>query len=289
MSPDSKYITLITYATKLEIDLCNFPAIWAVLSILLDTKSNDLQYVQCLQQVVDNYYDTHTKEAMTQLEQQAFKILDIMYDSMTKQNFDSISDDVDRVSDAVDRDLDKVDTNKIKPTYDNDSNTNTGGIKYDQNMKGAHKDTDTENNVQNNRYDDTVTQSKWSTETNEIDNQFLRDYDNMHRQMEDRQIDEYYKAQRQIYSAMMGDIPVKTVHNRQYIDNISAYDSEVQRILKSVHHKLDLDPNSLLGAQQYTTFAVAAAMKIQDDSMEVQDTENAQKVHVQNGNGSRQK
>ena len=42
MSPDSKYITLIMYATKLEIDLCNFPAIWAVLSILLDTNSNDL-------------------------------------------------------------------------------------------------------------------------------------------------------------------------------------------------------------------------------------------------------
>ena len=42
MSPDSKYISLIMYATKLEIDLCNFPAIWAVLSILLDTKSNKL-------------------------------------------------------------------------------------------------------------------------------------------------------------------------------------------------------------------------------------------------------
>ena len=97
MSPDSEYITLIMYATKLEIDLCNFLAIWAVLSILLDTKSNDLQYVQCLQQVVENYYDMHTKEAMMQLEQPAFKILDIMYDSMTKQNFDSISDDVDRV------------------------------------------------------------------------------------------------------------------------------------------------------------------------------------------------
>ena len=42
MSPDSEYILLITYATKLEIDLCNFRAIWAVLSILLDTKSNEL-------------------------------------------------------------------------------------------------------------------------------------------------------------------------------------------------------------------------------------------------------
>ena len=49
MSPDSEYISLIMYATKLEIDLCNFPAIWAVLSILLDTQSNELQYVKTLQ------------------------------------------------------------------------------------------------------------------------------------------------------------------------------------------------------------------------------------------------
>ena len=170
MSPDSEYITLIIYAIQLEIDLCNLPAILVVLSILLDTMSNDLQYVQCLQQVVNDYYDTRTQEVMTKLEQQAFKILDIMYDSRTKHNFDSISDAVDRVSDALDRDLDKVDTNSIKPTYDNASDTNTGSTKYDQNMKGAHKDTDTKDNIQNNRNNDTVTQSKWSTETNEIDN-----------------------------------------------------------------------------------------------------------------------
>ena len=103
MSPDSKYITLIMYATKLEIDLCNFLAIWAVLSILLDTMSSDLQHVQYLQQVVNDYYDTRTQEAMMKLEQQAFKIQDITYDSMTKHNFDSISDAIDRVSDAVDR------------------------------------------------------------------------------------------------------------------------------------------------------------------------------------------
>ena len=46
MSPDSEYISLIMYATKIEIDLCNFPAIWAVLFILLDTKSNELQYIK---------------------------------------------------------------------------------------------------------------------------------------------------------------------------------------------------------------------------------------------------
>ena len=102
---------------------------------------------------VNDYYDTHTQEAMTKLEQQAIKIQDIMYDSMTKHNFD-------RVSDAVDNNLDKVDTNSIKLTYDNASNTNTGGTKYDQKMKGAPKDTDTKDNVQNNRHDNTVTQVK---------------------------------------------------------------------------------------------------------------------------------
>ena len=183
MSPDSEYITLIMYATTLEIDLCNFPAIWAVLSVLLDTMSSDLQYVQYLQQVFNDYYDTHTQEAMTKLEQQAIKIQDIMYDSMTKHNFDRVSDAVDRVSGAVDSDLDKVNTNGIKPTYDNASDTNTGSTKYDQNTKSEPKVTDTQDNVQYNRHDNTVTQVKWFTETNEIDNRYLRDYHNMHRQM----------------------------------------------------------------------------------------------------------
>ena len=97
--------------------------------------------------------------------------------------------------------------------------------------------------------------------------------------MEDKQNDEYYKAQRQIHSAIMGDTPVKTVNNRKCIDNISAYDSQLQRISKSVHHKLDLGPNSLPGAQQYITVEAAAAMKIQDKTMKVQDKENALKTH----------
>ena len=45
MSPDNEYVSLIMYAITIEIDLCNFPAIWAVLSILLDTQSNMLQHV----------------------------------------------------------------------------------------------------------------------------------------------------------------------------------------------------------------------------------------------------
>ena len=63
---------------------------------------------------------------------------------------------------------------------------------------------------------------------------------------------------------MMGDTPVKTVQNRQCIDNAFDYDSEHHRLFKSVHHRLDLGPNMLPGAQQHTTVESAAALKIQD-------------------------
>ena len=131
MSPDSEYISLITYATKLKTNLCNFPAIWAVLSILLDTKSNELQYVKNLQQVVDDYYEKRPMEAMGRLEQQTSEILYIMYESVTNQNFDRVSDDVDRVSGAVDNNFDKIDTDNIQMPYDNDNDTATGKMKYE--------------------------------------------------------------------------------------------------------------------------------------------------------------
>ena len=84
---------------------------------------------------------------MTQLEQQASEILEVMYDSVTKQNFDSISDDVDRVSDAVDSDTDRVDTDSIKSPCDNDNNITTGSTKHERNMTDILKDTDTKDKV----------------------------------------------------------------------------------------------------------------------------------------------
>ena len=54
-----------------------------------------------------------------------------MCDSVSKQNFDSISDDVDRVSDAVDNNFDKIDTDSIKLPYDNDNDITTGSMKYE--------------------------------------------------------------------------------------------------------------------------------------------------------------
>ena len=107
------------YATKLEIDLFNFPAIWAVLSILLDTQSNELQYVKNLQQVVNNYYDKHPTEVMSRLEHQITDIMNEVYDSITNDNFDSISDYTDRVSGAVDNDYDRNDNDEMP--YDNDN------------------------------------------------------------------------------------------------------------------------------------------------------------------------
>ena len=92
----------------------------------------------------------------------------------------------------------------------------------------------------------------------------MREYDDMCKLMEYRQIHDYYKARRHIQSAMEGDTPVKTGQNRQCIDNVSDYDREHDRILNSVHHRLDLGPNMLPGAQQHTTVESAAALTIQD-------------------------
>ena len=73
------------------------------------------------------------------------------------------------------------------------------------------------------RNDNEAIKVKWSIETNDVVNDFLRDYENMCKLIEDRQINDFYEARRHIQSAMMGDTPVKTVQNRQYIDNVSDY------------------------------------------------------------------
>ena len=279
MSPDSKYISLITYATKLEINLCNFLAIWAVLSILLDTKSNELQYVKNIQQVVNDYYEKHPMEVMRRLEQQTSDILDVMYDSVTNHNFDRVLDDTDRFSGVVDNDSDQIDTDNIQMPYDNDNDTATGEMKYERNMTNELKDVDTNDTVPYERDNNMTTKVKWPTETNDIDNRFLRGYENMHKSMEHRQINDFYEARRHIQSAIMGDTPVKTVQNRQCIDNVSDYNSDHHRISKSVCHRLDLGPIRLLGAQQHTTVETAAALKIQDM------IEGKFKAHMQSNNG----
>ena len=148
MSPDSKYISLIMYATKLEIDLGNFLAIWAVLSILLDTQSNELQYVKNLQQAVNDYYDKCPTENMSRLEHQTTNIMNEMYDSITNDNFDSVSDYTDRVSGAVDNDYDRNDHDEMP--YDTDNNE----MPYDNDQMTYEYDNDNDTaitEVKNNR------------------------------------------------------------------------------------------------------------------------------------------
>ena len=142
---------------------------------------------------------------MSRLEHQTTDIMNIMYDSMTNDNFDRVSDDIDRVSGAVDNDYDKTDTdneqmpydndNEQMPyDYDNDNDTATGEMKYDRNMTNELKDVGTKDKVPYKRDDNMMTKAKWSIETSDVRNDFLREYDNMCKSMEDRQINDFYEA-----------------------------------------------------------------------------------------------
>ena len=196
------------------------------------------------------------------------------------------------VSGVVDNDYDDNDNDQMPYDndndqmpyeYDNDNDTATAEMKYDRNMTNDEmKDVGIKDTVPYKRDDNMMTKVKWSMETNDVDNDFMREYDNMHKSIEDRRINDFNEAQRHIQSAVMGDTPVKTGQNRQCIDNISDYDREHHRIFKSVHHRLDLGPNMLPGAQQHTTVESAAALKIQD-KIEGKYNENMQSTNGQYG------
>ena len=165
--------------------------------------------------------------------------------------------------------------------YDNDNDTAITEVKYDRNMTNDElKDVGIKDMVLYKRDDNMTTKVKWPIETSDIDNEFMREYADMCKSMEDRQINDFYKARRHIQSAMKGDTPIKTGQNRQCTDNVTDYDREHDRIFKSVHHRLDLGPNMLPGAQQHTTVESAAALKIQD-KIEGKYDENMQNINGQ--------
>ena len=316
---------------------------------------NDRQYVKNLQQVVDDYYDKHPTEVMSRLEHQITDIMNAMYDSVTNDNFDSISDYTDRVSGVVDNDYNRndndndempydndndempydndndempydndndempydndndemsydndndempydndndempydndndempydTDNDEMPYEYDNDNDTAITEVKYDRNMTNdVPKDVGTKDVVPYKKDDNMTTEVKQPIETSDVDDDFIREYDNMRKSMEDRLINDFYEAQRHIQSAMKGDTPAKTGQNRQCIDNVTDYNREHNRIFKSVHHRLDLGPNMLLGVQQHTTVESAAALKIQD-KIEGKYNENMQNINGQ--------
>ena len=157
------------------------------------------------------------------------------------------------------------DDNQMPTKYDNDHETVTDEMKHDKNMKSYEQiDVGKKDVVTYNRVQRIPTKEKRPIETKDIDDDFMRKYDEMYKSMEYKQTSDYYEAWRHIQSAMEGDTPIKTGQNRQCIDNVRDYDKEYNRILNSVCHKLDLGPNMLLGAQQYTTVDSAAALSIQE-------------------------
>ena len=130
-----------------------------------------------------------------------------------------------------------------------------------------------------NRTNRIPTIEKRPIETKDIDDDFMRKYDEMYKLMQYKQTCNYYEAQRHIQSTMEGNTPTKTGQNRQCIDNVQDYDREYNRILNSVCHTLDLGPDMLLGVQQYTTVESAAALSIQEKLK----GKNDENIHNENG------
>ena len=62
MSSDNEYVILLKYAICLNIDLTAFPTLWAVLFILLDTQDGKHEYVNCLQEEYNTYYEDKSRK-----------------------------------------------------------------------------------------------------------------------------------------------------------------------------------------------------------------------------------
>ena len=146
---------------------------------------------------------------MSRLEHQITDIMNAMYDSINNDNFDSISGYTDRVPGVVDNDYDRDDKDNDDMPYDidnddmpydkdnddmpddndndqmpdkyaNDNETATIKVKYDRNMTNDElKDIGTKDMVLYKRDDKMTTKVKWSIETSDIDDEFMREYDDM--------------------------------------------------------------------------------------------------------------
>ena len=89
MSSDNEYVTLLKYTICLNIDLTTFPTLWAVLSILLDTQDGKCEYVKCLQEEYNTYYEDKSRNYMLKSEEKSVDIQNCMHNSVT-QNFDRV-------------------------------------------------------------------------------------------------------------------------------------------------------------------------------------------------------
>ena len=210
MSSDNEYVTLLKYAIHLNIDLTMFPALWAVLSILLDTQNEKHEHVKCLQEEYDTYYKDKSRDYMLKLERQSVELQNRMYYVVmlcVTQNFDRVSGLQDNGSTPL------------------------------QELEDNHpaKVTTPENAIDDDVVDISTIYPLWSPDTNDICN--INQMTN-------------YRSLKDIRDEICKDMPLKTEMNKPYIDNIDAYDRGRHLITTSLSDRLDLGQNSLPGAQQ---------------------------------------
>ena len=116
---------------------------------------------------------------------------------------------------------DDSDNDQMPAKYTNDSETALDEAKYDENMTNDEpNDIGTKDVVLYRRDDGIPTKVKRPIETSDINDDFMKEYDEMHKLMEYKQIYDFYEAWRHIQSVVEGDAPLKTGQNRQCIDNV---------------------------------------------------------------------
>ena len=107
------------------------------------------------------------------------------------------------------------DSAQVPAKYANDYETVPDIAKYDENMKNDESnDIGKKDVVLYKRDNGILTKDKRPIETSDIDNNFMREYDEMHKLMDYKQTYDYYEALRHIQNTMKGDTPVKTSQNR---------------------------------------------------------------------------
>ena len=169
-------------------------------SVNNDNFDSDSDYTDRVSGAVDNDYDRDDKDN------------DKMpyYKDNDEMSYDKDNDEMPYDKDNVDMPYDKDngdtpddnDNDQMPEKYANDYEMAIAEVKYERNMTNDElKDVGTEDVVLYKRDDRMMTKAKWPIETSDIDDEFMREYDDMCKLMEYRQIHYFYEALRHIQSA----------------------------------------------------------------------------------------
>ena len=140
-----------------------------------------------------------------------------MYHDSDKHTFDRVSDaDEDRNPPIISIDLQDVQN-------DNSNTNNTDNI--------ASQEIQARDQLTNNRQQNVTSYATWSPADNSVDRQPEIQNRNMNRPDYTDEDCINMSKQTEIHDAMTQDTHVKSISNSAYIDNIIAYDREVQKFL----------------------------------------------------------